>query len=426
MGQTPPKVYFKEGKTLRVVSGLSELVEGTLTIVVPADQDTSNNSRDYADQSTLRGGKLVVSLIPSETTADLAKLKFNVQNEFAIGQDLRKPQEFKFSMILPRDSLDDRIVTLSLKAINHAGTALSIPIGKITVYIKPRDTDTLSTSENLEFWFHVGTNFDLFDGVKAQEFFFRTNVLFRIRDRFYGQTAFYKNRYFQDGKQNEENLVFNSIKPPAQFGDTLYTMTSGRYRRSSSQTTDPLAWQFDMLHKITESESSNFFLSAGWDISTSTVTIENNYTFIDTTFRLQTARPDTVRGSNNFGTSSFPASFSYRKPTYNFNVGFMWIYNDEDVNIKTQLVGGIGKFVNLLSVYETKASGTRYVFKSLTSPYLQMRMMATYKPLGLSFGLESFIKSTEVPAFNFTVSKAFDLRSFISNLTPVTSLKLAQ
>jgi len=420
--QSKPKILIKEGDTLRLASTSKKMVDATITFLVPTDRDTTNKKKNFFIQDSLKKGKLLVELDQKATTADRSKIALPVKSEFEI-DTLKKQNEFRYTIRVPRDSLDDRQVVLNITAKDAKGKLINQTSKKFIIYIKPLISDTLGGSDKLELWFHTGTNFDLFNGVKAQEFFFRANMLLKITGRFYAQVAFYKNRYFLDGQNNEEVLTFNSVKQPVQFGETLYTFTSGTYKRSTKQTTDPLAWQLDALYKITDDKNSNFFLSGGWDISTTTVSIENSYTYLDTTFRLQTSKPDTLPGSKNFGTTNFPRSFKYDKPSYNFNVGFMWIFNDETLNVKTQLVGGISSYSNLLYRQETKG-GTQMLFEAKSEVYLQTRVMATYKPLGISFGMESFMRKSDVPAFNFTLSKAFDLKKLVSNFTPVSGLKI--
>lgn len=421
LAQAKPKLIFKEGDTLRLNSDGKKMVDVTLTLLVPKDRDTANNKKNYAIQDSLKNGTLLIRLDKS-SNADDSKISLSQKTEFKM--DLLEMQNmFFYTLRVPRDSLDDKTVVLTISAKNSKGFVVSGLEKKFVIYIKPLVPDTLSSNGKYEWWFHAGTNFDVFDGVKAQEFFFRANVFFRISDKFYGQTAFYKNRYFGDGQNNDENLNFNTVKRPVGFGDSLTVLTSGRYKRTTKQTTDPLAWQLDLLYKIKEDQNSSFFLSGGWDISTTTVRVENSYTYLDTTFRVQTSRPDTIRGANNFGTTNFPGSLKYQKPAYNFNIGFMWIYNDDTVNIKSQLTAGMSSFTNLTYVEETR-NYIRYNFEGKVSPYLQMRIIGTYKPLGVSFGMESFIRKAEYPAFNFTLSKAFDLRKLVSNFTPVSALKV--
>lgn len=423
--QSKPTVFFKQGDTLRLRSNSKKHIDTTLTIVVPKNKD-STDKHNIIKQDSILKGKLVVEVDRKNSTllasaALAASVKLPLNNEFDL-DSLKQQKEFTYAVSVPRDLQDDKTLVLLLHVKNAAGKEIDSPFKKLVIYIKPFAEDSLTQGRNYELWFLTGTNFDLFDGVKAQEFFFRSNAFFKISGNFYGQVAFYKNRYYTLDTSSG-SLPFSSIQRPT-LGDSLYTMTSGNYRRTTKQTIDPLALQLDVLYKLTDHTESNFFVTAGLDYSTIAVSINNKYEVLDTSFYLRTSRPDTVKGYNNYGTTVFPQSISYKKPNYNLNLGFMWILNEDDVNIKTHLTAGVSSYATLVSYYQSRGSGMIYNYESRKDIYLQMRMYATYKPFGICFGMESFIRKTEVPAFNFTLSKAFDLKKLASNLTPVSGLKL--
>lgn len=287
-----------------------------------------------------------------------------------------------------------------------------------------KDADTLKSGRYLELWVMTGTNFDLFDGVKAKQFFFRANTLLRLSDKVFYQAALYKNRYYTTDTTSSGSTPFSSIKRPNP-GDTIYTLTSGNFRKTTKQTIAPFALQAAVLYKLTKNEKSNFFLSVGGEFSITTVSLNNKYDFLDTSFYLKTSMPDTVRGYNNFGTTAFPESISYRKPNSNVSVGCMWILDENDVNIKTHLTVGLRNNTFLISYYQSRGAGIIYNYESKTNAYVQLRMFATYKPIGLCFGFESFfVNRNKVPAFNLTLSKAFDIKGLSKIFTPVSALKI--
>lgn len=402
--------YFKEGDSTRVASDSKPSPEVTIHVVIPDSI------------AAFKGATIIISPdTNSITTTDLSKVKLQARSEFKL-DTLQRADTITYKLNVPRDKQDDRTLVLHLTAKDKNGAAISAFDKKMTVYVKPLTKDTLQSNNNWELWFMTGTNFDLFNGVKAEEFFFRANTMFKIGSRFYGQIAFYKNRYFTLDTSSG-SLPYTNVKRPSGFGDTLHTFTSGNYSRSSSQTVDPLGLQLDVLFKLTDNTNSNFFATAGFDISTTAVSIKNTYTY-DTSYYLQTSRPDTVKNGNIYGSSVLPAGVNYKKPAYNINLGFMWVLNDDEVNIKAQLTAGYSSFSNLLSYYQSKGNGMIYNFDAQRRVYLQLRMFATYKPMGICFGLESFMRQSEVPAFNFTLSKAFDIRGFTRNLTSVSSLNL--
>lgn len=398
------KAFF-ETKIDTLYSDAKKEASKSFKIIVP----NQKAFKDAKIEFTVVGNDMNPSgiFLPNEKTIKLNSSDDTIKKEFNVN--------------FQRSKKDDRLLILKLIATDSKGNNIILADSNIVykIYIKPQSLDTLN---GCELWFLTGTNFDLFDGIKSQEFFFRVNTLVKLNKNFYGQFAFYKNRY-NSYDTTSGSLPFSSVIKPS-IGDSVYTLTSGDYRRTTKQTIDPLALQFDILYKLTNNSESNFFATAGFDFSTSSVSIRNKYEYLDTTFKLHTSRPDTVKGYNSFGTTTFPESISYKKPIYNLNLGLMWIYNDAEINIKTHLTAGNSNYTNLISYYQSRGAGMIYNFEDMKNIYLQLRMFATYKPLGLSFGLESFIRKSEVPAFNFTLSKAFDIKGFIKNFTPVTGLNI--
>ena len=421
--QHKPKVFFKEGDSIRLEANNNRNQETSVTIVVPKDKDTINK-KDTINQDAIKDGKISIEIDKQNSTVSLSKIKIPFATEFEL-DSLTEKHEFTYSIILPRDEKDDKVLVIVLHVTNKKGVEIKELSKKLIFYIKPYTADTLRSNRNYELWFLTGTNFDLFDGVKAQEFFFRANTLFKISDNLFGQFAFYKNRSFSIDTSSA-SLAFSGVKRPG-LGDSSYTLSTGHYRRTTKQTVDPVALQFDMMKKITNDSESNFFVTTGFEFASTAVTINNTYDYIDTTLFLKTSRPDTVKGYNNSGTTIFPPSFSYRKPNWNLNVGFMWILDQEEVNIKAQLTAGFSRYLRLSSYSQVRGTGTEeYVFTNQRALYMQFRTFATYKQLGLSFGLEALMRVGEIPSFNFTLSKAFDIKGFIKNFTPVSGLKITK
>ncbi|MBB1643044.1 hypothetical protein A9970_03630 [Sphingobacterium sp. UME9] len=153
--------------------------------------------------------------------------------------------------------------------------------------------------------------------------------------------------------------------------------------------------------------------------------IKNSYN-LDTVAHWRTSQPDTIKQFNMYGSTRLPPSIEYQKAVSNVNLGFMWILNAKDVNIKAHLTTGLSSYSNLISIRQSKSGSINYQFKSEKDIYLQLRLFATYMPAGISFGMESFYRRHSIPSFNFTLSKAFDIRGFTKNFTPVSGLSMSQ
>jgi hypothetical protein len=366
---------------------------------------------------------LVSVLLDKKTsTAKLKDVSLDIDNNFKIDSDTL---EFSYKVRLGRDTIDDKLLNFYLTAKDDSGRNVIFKKGDTAcnIIIKPIIADSLTTNNSWEFWFFTGTNFDPFDGIKPQEFFFRANALYKISNKFYGQIAFYKNRYFAN--DSTKNLLVQYPNDPSMIvtgNDTSYSYVSGSYKRTVNQKIDPIGVQFDILYKLTGEAlkgNSNYFLTAGFDYSTKTILFETKYSDLDTVTKFS-PRPIT-RG---LPLPPRDSKISFQSPVYNLNIGFLWILDTDGVNIKGQINGGLSKYFR--TVIYIPRGGTDPIVNndsSFINPFLQIRMFATSKKGGISFGLESFIRNGQSPQFNFTLSKVFDLRNFLDVLTPVTSLK---
>lgn len=398
--------------SLRLESDSKSSVDTAVSIVVPSGQSIQNV-------------KIEVAIDKEQSTVDLGKLRIQNTRELIIKN--ASDSAFKFFVTIPRHTKDDRILKLQLKAFDSTGKNLSLSgaHNSMVIYLKPQQK-SLSNNKAYECWFFTGTNFDPFNGAKPQEFFFRANTIFKASKRLYGQIAFYKNRYFTVDSSSIIDIIEH--RNPYRYingTDTTYISTKGSYQSNVKQKIDPVGIQFDLMYKLTKgniTDNSTFFATAGFDVSTKYVTLENTFSNFDTTTVI-----DTIAIGRNTGI--FPKnniSISYQKPVYNFSLGFMWIYDSEEINIKAHLNGGLSRFSEAKVILNPRG-GTGPAISEYTKTenvYFQARMFATIKKPGLSLGFESFIRKSDFPQFNFTLAKVFDLKNILSVLTPVSSLNL--
>jgi hypothetical protein len=417
--QTSPTLQIQEGHLIRVEGRGEKMSKSFFTLNIPPD--SSLIGKLYTNQDILLKSKIKLTIDRSRTTLDLTKTNISGIQEFQINR-IDTTNRFKFQVSVPRDSLDDKLLVIAVNVFDSLGIHISNLDTSVTFYVKPAENDSLSSSKDYEFWLLTGTNFDFFDGVKAEEFFFRANMLVKITDNILAQVAFYRNRYF-DADSSTGRFEFNTVLQP-RLGDSVYTLVNGSYSRASKQTVDPLSFQFDLLGKLTKNETSNFFFTTGFEASVTSVSLASSRYNLDTAFFLRTSKPDTVsRFSYTSRLPTFaPEIVKYRKPAYLLSVGLMWILDDREINIKAQIKTGMSVYSELESFVETRGRGTTFNFDKRERFFIQYRMFATYKPFGLTFGLETFLRTNELPAFNFTLSKAFDLRGFSKNLSSVSSL----
>jgi hypothetical protein len=411
-GQQAFKAYFSKD-TLRFNSSSTKTIEAPIEIKVINSQ-------------ALTGGRVAITIINSRSNVKLNEIKVPISNEFKIGAAADTVKE-KYNVSVPRHSKDDRVLVLALEAYDSKGKRipLSDKDSALVVYVKPFAEDSLTRDEDFEFWLFTGTNFDPFEGAKPQEFFFRANTMFKISSRFYGQIGIYKNRYFNaDSATIIPIFLANSPARIVNGIDTSYSYLQGSYQRSTSQKIDPVGLQIDGMFKLGDLKKkgiSSFFATAGLDISTKSIRLENKFTNFDTATVLF-SRPDS-RGRT-LAPPTRDQKVHFQVPTYNFNVGLLWVLNKDDVNIKAQLTGGFSSFQGAKIFIPRGTNEPTVSYDSLKAkPYIQLRMFATAINPGLSFGFETFVRKELFPQFNFTLSKVFDLRNFLKVLTPVIPLK---
>jgi hypothetical protein len=410
--QTKLKAYF-QNDTTRLNSTSAKMVDTAVYIVVPKGQ-------------SLPKGKVVIAVNKNTSSADLQAIRVPVTNEFKIGA-LEDTMRIRYPVTVPRDASDDRSVGLEIRAYDSLNKRVALADGDTTaiVYIKPLVADSLTTNDTWEFWLFTGTNFDPFAGAKAQEFFFRANTVFKIAPQFYGQIGFYKNRYFTADSTTKIPILYpNSPNRIINGTDTSYSYTEGSYQRNISQKIDPVGVQLDLFYKLSKENmkgNSSFFATGGMDISTKQFFLENKFTNLDTATVL---RPRPI----DRGLSPPPLNdqrVSFQLPVYNFNVGLLWILDNNDINIKAHVAGGASFFQG--AVISTPRGSNQPVVtydSTKVKPYTQIRMFATAKKPGISFGFELYARSGLFPQFNYTLSKVFDLRNFLNILTPVSALRL--
>ncbi|RTQ53459.1 hypothetical protein EJV47_01595 [Hymenobacter gummosus] len=411
---------FKQERILTLESNTNTK---TTTIIVTVDKSLINSDKK-------------IHIYPSqdkyESTIDLTKIQLPLENKFKIDSNVVE-NGISFTLNLPVDALQEKTLTINAEILDKDSKPVPKSLKQMIIIIKPVQNN-VSNNKNFEFWVLTGTNFDLLNDVKPQELFIRINTIFKIAEwketketkkakdkSLFGQIAFYRNRYYAVDTAST-GLPFSSVKRPL-IGSNLYTITQGTYRRTTIQTIDPVACQFDLMYNINTFQEHNYFLTLGMLVSTSNVNIRYKYDYLDTTFFARTSRPDTIKGYGGLGTTFLPEKISYRTSSGNINLGLLWIYDTNTINIKTHLTTGISSFSKLISYSETRGAGSVYRFDNYIEPYAQMRMFATQKSIGISLGAEAFIRKNEVTAFNFTLSKTFDATQLGSIFSPISSLK---
>jgi hypothetical protein len=361
------------------------------------------------------------------------------KSEFQISQDSAKVDTFNANVVIKRDSIHERSLYLKLAIYDSAGnkTALCDSCNEKLIYIEKYEPYD-SANINHEFWLFIGTNLDLVDGIQAQDLYFRADYLFKIKKKQWFFVSLGKNRYF-DYTDSVFGAPFGSVTYPAVNDSLKYT--SGHFNGVYVSKTENLFFNLKHLFQLShDNNTSNFFLESGVDLQYLTTTrYWKGVTITDSSFKNVPAPPPSMPSYFPFIVTNFNSTVQ-KSWNYNFSTGIMHIFNQHDLNIKTQLMLGLN-----YTQYPKSPSFASYnhevdQYSHNMAFFTRFRMDATVLSPGVSFGFEVYTivqRSTDFlvtyiegdnkiarPLFNISLTKVLDIKhikSLLSGVTPLTN-----
>jgi hypothetical protein len=327
-----------------------------------------------------------------------------------VAEDKSKDAEVEFKVAFTRDAKNDRTLVFNVVAKDGNDTLSLNKDGdkstSLEVYIKPYGE--LENSDN-EYWLFVGTNFDLLDGIKANDLYFRGSFLIPLnnqnpkRDQLY--ITFEKNRFFSEKDSLYRINFIDRIYKPRQ-GDSI-TIVNGQYNSFRETITENLGFSLNYLRNTSAnpSERYNFYLMGGlyMDHQNKKIKYSNHSILSDTTTFLRNNDSDYIFR---------PLLVESRTQSWNFNMyaGFMYIHSGTSVNLKAFLQAGTNYLWYPASSIRTSTSETTR-YEKLKDVYMRFHLDATLiESPGVSFGAEVYYRRKQMPLFNFTLTKVFDYR----------------
>lgn len=322
--------------------------------------------------------------------------------------DTSKDSEVTFKVAFTRDTKNDRTLVFRVKAKDEKGNDIKLTDDKSTtaeIYVKP--FGELENNDN-EYWFFVGTNVDLLDGVKAKDLYFRGSFLIPLSNNEPRKHQFYitfeKNRFFRE-RDSLYRIPFSDIVFKPGQPDSI-TVARGQYNSFREIVTENLGFSFSYLRNIMKpSNNYNFYAMAGFyiDYQTNTYNYTNHSILSDTSTHLRKKDSSYIFR---------PLLTKDRTNSWNSNLylGFMYIHSGSSVNLKTFLQSGL----NILRYPSSriKTSTTEMTkYNTNKNLYIRFHIDATLvESPGVSLGGEVYLRAGEMPLFNFTITKVIDYR----------------
>lgn len=390
------------------------------------DTIKSDSKKEISQTFTIR--------IPKQDSCKDYKVSFSVtDNDFGLpGSDVFLPQdrsmkldnskdtlEKSFTIKFKRDLKNDKLLHLKLTGYKKNGDTAKLEDTALSykIYIKPFIEDSLldALDDGSEYWIHTGTNVDLLDGIKVKELYVRGSFLVNFKKeeeytKHWALISFGKNRYFSE-RDSFSRVRFYDILPTAVPGDSM-TVAQGYYNTNKLVETNSVFGGVNYLYNYANlsSPKSKFFFTGGFMVSLQNIrTSYSGNTIIATDTSKVYRKPDST-----YRFTPIARESKLREFNYNFNVGFIHILSKKNLNIKTQLLAGWNR---LTYPYQTRTSGVNQTteYKNSNGSFVQLRVDGTVLSPGISLGFEMFIRTGQVPLFNFNFCKVLDIRQ-IGNL----------
>jgi hypothetical protein len=356
--------------------------------------------------------KSTITFSINKAITDVTGLNVPVDSVY-IAEDSTKNQEATYTVTFNRDHKNDKKLSFNVSIKNPDGTVYKSSgsnFQKLDVHI--RSYRNFEKTDN-EYWIFIGTNFDLLDGVKANDLYFKGSFLVPIdssnpkKHQLY--ISFEKNRFFSD-RDSLTRVRLTDVRPIPGNPDSL-TMVQGYYNTFRETITENLGFSLSYIKNLKSFSNTsaradnqyNLYLMAGFYIDHQTRILKY------TNHSIQADSITVVRDSNYRFT---PLASEHKSVSWNNNLyfGLMYIHSGTSVNLKTFMQ--VGANFNYFPA-QARVSGLSesITYSQRTSLYTRFHLDATLlESPGLSFGAEVYLRRGLMPLFNFTATKVFDLR----------------
>ncbi len=328
-----------------------------------------------------------------------------------------------FFIIFPKDSLSDRDRKLLLKIVvlNNEGKEDSSNSGdnkKMALVIKGIESNSINDYSYLAY---IGTNFDLVDGLKANNLFFAANVFLppgEINNKVGVYLSLYGNRTMT-ATDSTSNVIrdykFTKIT------DTSYWKHSAQFDMRTSRVSDNLGAYISPLIKIWGASkfSSNIrlFYSPSLEFVWRRTQTTNSFSNV----RL---KDSIVVIGDNVNSIEFGDKSVQYSNEYSFNVGllsFFLVHENKQISVRVHC--SVGYSSNYLPEHPNGLSTeTTSAYKTYSDMFFTGRAWITEATTGIT--LQAEITNTLInprPYYGVTLSKAINFKSIGTIFQPITA-----
>lgn len=243
----------------------------------------------------------------------------------------------------PRDTKDDRVLTLKLRAFDENKSPVTIESSHSTfrLYIKPLQKEiSEEETHGYQLWFLTGTNFDFLDGIRAKDLYFKGSYLFNIRNNsketnHWVLATFGKNRY-STALDSIKDITFQQPLLVSAPYDNIQVLI-GYYNTVIQTTTENIFASVEYLYhiKALSNKNSRVFVNGGlsWGLQNIKTSYKNSITVLDTL---------------TFPISDMPERFNspakeikFKRLNNNIGVGLTHILSTKKMDVKTKFISGL-------------------------------------------------------------------------------------
>lgn len=391
--------------------------------IIPVEIIGKNISKNFIDSKC----KFSVETDSAKTVLPYTKILFNNRKSYektfsefkkdkskivretvyiSIKPDSVIPEKSNLTLkLIVKDSLD-RIITDENTAFNKT-IVLNLESGSNAPYSKYKNLS------------YIGTNFDLVEGVKAQNLFFATNVLSHPSKN--SKTGFYLSLYGNRAMSNTENIDENYITTEVIPLDSIQAIRVRKMVSSTrTTTTDNIGAHFSTLHPIfgtlkSKSEFKTYFTASIEFIwkRTNILTEYGEVKHVDSTLSNSSIRNHLVLNSLQ------PSTQSVNEYAFHLGPGIFLALENDDISIRIHHTIGYASNYFLtpgsINSTEVKVEQKKDIFYTgrawITEPKTGLTLQAE-----INNQLEN-----PRPFYVVTLSKAFKLDKLAGFFSPVTA-----
>ncbi|MGC4235184.1 MAG: hypothetical protein QM594_19595 [Niabella sp.] len=357
---------------------------------------------DLSDKSTL-----ILNFDQKEfkkITMDDTKIKFN--------------EKLYLTVELDSSLKNTKTLMYSLSAVDSSGKEITTNTGthkEIIIYFTSKSKSTpLKTYKYLSY---IGTNFDLVEGIKAENFFFATNVFAepsKDKTDFGLYLSLYGNRTMSSTDNLGNQEVITEIVPVT---DNLSYRLRKHVQTTRTITSDNLGAHLSTLHPIfgSRNKTGNIktYLTASADFIWQRKHVSTEYGEVSKVDTLPTASTGLHLILNDLQNKKNAVN------QYQFNIGPGILFNIENENVSVRIHGAVGY---TSTFYNTSKREEELLYDRKQDVFFAGRAWITEPKTGITLQAEIMNRFIEPrPYYVVTLSKAFNLDKLAGFFEPITN-----